>query len=99
MARITVEAGSLCSAVQAQDLALHHASIATINYGFDRFIILSADAGSRSSGSAYGGMPRDTVTIRMFQAGEDGADEALDARTILGPNWEEVVKSGGRKTC
>ena len=99
-ARVLVEVSPLCSnpAVAAQELALHHASIATINRGFDRFVVQSAEAGSRT-GNQYGSIARDSITIRMFRTNEEGAAEALDARTILGPDWEEVVRSGGRKNC
>ena len=99
-ARVLVEVSPLCSnpAVAAQELALHHASVATIARGFDRFVVQSAEAGSRT-GNQYGSIARDSVTIRMFHTGEEGSEEALDARTILGPNWEEVVRSGGRKSC
>ena len=100
MARVLVEVSPLCSnpAVAAQELALHHASVATIDRGFDRFVVQSAEAGSRT-GNQYGSIARDSVTIRMFRTGEEGSEEALDARTILGANWEGVVRSGGRKSC
>jgi hypothetical protein len=32
----------------------------------------------------------------MFREGEPGAEEAVDAREALGPEWQDLVKSGIR---
>lgn len=39
-----------------------------------------------------------TLSVVMFKAGEPGFDNAIDAKSALGPEWEELVKNGIR-TC
>ena len=34
------------------------------------------------------------LAIRMFRDGEPGADQAISARSVLGPKWESLVKTG-----
>lgn len=38
------------------------------------------------------------ISVVMFREGEPGAQQAISAREILGPEWPEKVKSGVR-TC
>lgn len=38
------------------------------------------------------------LTVVMFKNGEAGSENALDARQMLGPEWQELVKNGIR-TC
>lgn len=38
------------------------------------------------------------VRVRTFSPGQSGYDQALDAKTELGTEWEKLVKSGV-KTC
>jgi hypothetical protein len=38
------------------------------------------------------------LSVVMFRHGEPGAEQALDARQMLGPEWAEIVKTGVR-TC
>lgn len=37
--------------------------------------------------------------VRMFRNNEPGADQAVDARNVLGPKWQEAVAKGPPKTC
>ena len=37
--------------------------------------------------------------IRMFRNGEPGANQAIPARDMLGPNWQEQAKAGRLNTC
>ena len=97
-ARVLVEGASLCNQTEIQELAFHHAAITTIRHGYDRFIVQSADAGSRSAGR-YGSQPHDAFTIRMYREGDPEGKEALAAREALGEDWESIVESGGRKNC
>lgn len=39
------------------------------------------------------------LMIRMFRNGEAGAANALDARGVLGPEWQKAVEKGGKATC
>jgi hypothetical protein len=36
--------------------------------------------------------------VRMFKTGDAGYEQAIDARSILGPKWAEIVKDG-QFTC
>jgi hypothetical protein len=38
------------------------------------------------------------LSIKMFKRGEAGFSDAVDARQVLGPDWEELVKNG-KNTC
>jgi hypothetical protein len=39
-----------------------------------------------------------SLSVKMFRDGERGAEEAVDARLLLGPEWHEIVTKGV-KTC
>lgn len=64
--------------------------------------------GNTTYGSAnttyYGGGPMvmgshdAQLAVVMFRRGERGYENALDAKQLLGADWEELVKSGA-KTC
>ena len=38
-----------------------------------------------------GGTYDQDFTIQMFRADEPGSENALDARTILGPQWQDAI--------
>jgi hypothetical protein len=40
-----------------------------------------------------------SLMIRMFRAGDPGSERAVDAKRILGPDWEEQLQSSSRGTC
>ena len=37
--------------------------------------------------------------IHMFRPGDAGYDDAVDARSVLGPRWEAKVRNGPPRTC
>ena len=39
------------------------------------------------------------LTIRMFHAGQDGSEEAVSARAVLGSDWETLATKGAPTTC
>ncbi len=39
------------------------------------------------------------LMIRMFRTGEAGASNAVDARSVLGPEWQKALEKGGKVTC
>lgn len=39
-----------------------------------------------------------SLGVMMFRKGEPGSENTLDAREMLGPEWQEIVKNGVR-TC
>nr|BAT27861.1 hypothetical protein [Aureimonas frigidaquae] len=47
----------------------------------------------------YTGTYDTTFSIRMFRKGEPGYKNAVPARDILGPHWEQRVKVGAMQTC
>jgi hypothetical protein len=40
-----------------------------------------------------------SFAVKMFHEGEPGAENALPARSVLGPKWQEIIKSGSLTTC
>lgn len=42
----------------------------------------------------YSGTHDRSLTVVMFKKGDAGYNDALDAKTTLGPEWADVVKSG-----
>lgn len=133
---ITVAAAPVCGATGAAQLASHDAAIATLQSGFDSYMILGGQAqngvgvigytpmtadtyssatayGSPGMATAYGsstttysgGLPiiagshDQQVVVRMFHAGDPSAVNAIPARAVLGPNWQDAVTKGFPKTC
>lgn len=45
------------------------------------------------------GRHEQAFAIRMFRNGEPGAGQAIPARDVLGPKWQEKVKAGAVNTC
>ena len=39
-----------------------------------------------------------SLSVKMFREGERGSDEAVDARSVLGPDWYDITVKGIR-TC
>lgn len=42
----------------------------------------------------YSGSHDRSLTVIMFKNGDQGYNDALDARSTLGPEWADIVKSG-----
>ena len=49
-------------------------------------------------GTMYSGTHDKSLVVVMFKKGQPGWAQAVDAKETLGPQWEELVKSGIR-TC
>ena len=41
----------------------------------------------------FGGSHDQTLVIKLFKEGDEGSTNALSARSILGPNWQEALDS------
>ena len=93
-ARVVVHGSEFHDATAAQHWAFRQSAITTIQCGFDQFIVLSADADGRNAAD-WGSTPVDALIIRMYHA-DDSDPEALDAREVLGKDWETVVERGRR---
>lgn len=129
--QISTSAAPVCGAQGAQQAALKQAAIETIKRGYDRLIIVGADAQNNvrvvgytpgtattygtATATGYGntafatgqsttyynpGMPivggshDQGLTVQMFKDTDPAGRNALSARDILGPDWEEAVNSG-----
>ena len=89
-ARVVVHGPAIHDATNVQEIAYRQSAITTIQCGFDLFIVESADASGRHAGD-WGSMPVDALIIEMYRADEATAD-ALDAREVLGEDWEAIVQ-------
>jgi hypothetical protein len=134
--QISTSAAPVCGAQGAQQVATTRAAIETITRGYDRYVILGAQAqnnvgvvgytpitaNSYGSGTvnAYGntatyngqtntfvtggqpiiaGSHDQALTIRMFGASDPQGANAVDARHVLGPDWQKIVAKGPKATC
>ena len=120
--QMTVEAVGACSSTQTQQLALKHAAVATLQRGFDWFVVTQASDSSKLSafqqptvattqgtrhgsrtavtgGTQWWESPRTVLPVKMYRAGERGADRALDAKSVLGHDWAKLVHEGAPNTC
>lgn len=128
---ISTNAAPVCGTRGAMSVANQMAAVATLRAGYERYIIVAANAENNtrvfSTGPTYatttgtfntygnttygsmntmyggqqtfvGGSNDASVGVVMFNAGEPGYENALDARTALGENWEAKVRDGVR-TC
>lgn len=61
-----------------------------------------ANAYGSATSTTYGGVPvyapGQGLTVRMFRTGEPGAQNAIDARSTLGPDWQKIA-SKRKLTC
>lgn len=117
---VQAAAAPACGGIGAARVAQKQAAKATLQAGYDRYIIYNG-ASANNVGVVQGpgsynttanvvgnsvyarttytpGMPMMVGThdqqfgIRMFKEGEPGANEAIDARSTLGPKWAQEMK-------
>ena len=58
--------------------------------------------GSRTTvtgGTKWWESPRTVLQVKMYRAGERGADRAVEARNVLGHDWAKMVHEGAPNTC
>jgi hypothetical protein len=133
---ISTSAAPACGQRGAQEVAVRRAAIETLKRGYDRYVILDADAQSNvgvvgytpltantyssgtvktygntgsysGSSSTYfsggqpiiGGTHDQKLAVRMFRQTDPGAEKAVDARRVLGPDWQSIVAKGPGSTC
>jgi hypothetical protein len=133
---VSTRAAPACGAKGAQQVAIKTAAIETLRRGFDRYIILGAQAqnnvgivghtpviantyqngtiNSYGNSATYtgtantyysGGEPiiagthDQEIAVRMFAVNDPQGDNAIDARRVLGPEWQKAVKKGAGATC
>jgi hypothetical protein len=95
--QITTRAAPACSPVAAERIALRQAAAETIRRGYDRFVIVNANAQTNiqqisaySNGvPIYAGSHDQKFTIEMFRDGDTNGKNAISAREQLGPDWKK----------
>ena len=134
--QVSTNAAPICGGEGAQKAAVKLAAIETIKHGFDRYIILGAQAAttqqyagstpivansygsgtvttlgnsaafqSQSTTYVTGGTPiilnrhNQALQVRMYAATDPQAINAIDARRILGAEWQKLVAKGTVTTC
>ena len=72
----------------------------TIN-GYGNYATYNGQSNTTFSGGMpiIGGHHEQALMIHMFHQGEVGSDRAIDARRVLGPNWQKLMKSSAMGTC
>jgi hypothetical protein len=72
----------------------------TVN-GYGNYATYNAQSNTTFSGGEpiIGGSHDQALLIHMFHQGEAGSDRAIDARRVLGPDWQKLVKSSALGTC
>lgn len=133
---ISTSAAPACGQRGAQEVAVRRAAYETLRRGFDKYVILDADAQSNvgvvgytpltsntyssgtlntygnigtysgSSNTYYsggqpiiGGTHDQKLAVKMFRQSDPGAARAVDARRVLGPEWQSIVAKGPGSTC
>jgi hypothetical protein len=103
---IQVSGAPACSPTGIQHLAYHDAAVATLQFGFDSFIIDGVQGGdelagvSFSNGNAFANYSHSqNLTVDMFHYGDAGAHEGINARGVLGANWQQKVAAGFPHSC
>lgn len=46
-----------------------------------------------------GGRHNQGLQVRLFKTGEPGSETAIDARQVLGPEWQEIMAKKPGQTC
>jgi len=72
----------------------------TIN-GYGNQATYSGQSTTNYSGGypIIGGRHQQALTIRMFREGDPGSERAVDAKGVLGPDWQKEMESSSRGTC
>jgi hypothetical protein len=133
---ISTSAAPACGSQGAQRVAVKNAAIETLRRGYDRYVILGAQAENNvgvvghtpltantygsgtintySNQATYngqsntyysGGQPiiagthDQKLAVRMFKGDDPQAANAVDARQVLGPEWQKAVTKGAGATC
>jgi hypothetical protein len=94
--QITTSGDKNCSDAGVQKVAMTDAAITTIKNGFDSFMIVS---GQNQDTSGVGGPVDQSIVVRMFHSGDQGASTAISAQAFLGTNWQAKVASGFPSSC
>lgn len=88
-----------CGKTAAASITSKLAAIEVIRRGYDRYVVTSLTNTSQlySIPLQYGGVYSTNgsdLRVKMVAKGERGYTNALDARSVLGSNWRELVETG-----
>lgn len=105
--KVATSAAPACGPSGARRVANQAAAIEVINRGGDRFVFVGDQSGSRMTGmtyNAYTGFETynthdQAMVVQMVQKGDGNYNDALSAREILGPEWQQKVSDGIPDTC
>ena len=69
--------------------------------GYGNSAYVNGQSTTYYSGGApvVGGHHNQQLMVRMFHASEPGAESAIDARRVLGPEWQKALSSSANGTC
>lgn len=97
---INSSAAPACGSLGAARVAAKQAAIETIKAGYDSYIITDQQKNTTYSWSSVSSFayPEQGLKVKMFHKSDPGSDNALDARTELGPDWEKMVNQN-QVTC
>lgn len=100
--KIDVKASPSCAG-KTNELMMQRAGIETIRRGYDKYILLDHGTGSVVTGvNQYGQVSRagrGAVVVKMFKDGDPEGANALSARGLLGPDWQEMVNKKTKTSC
>ena len=104
---VATEAAPACGRTGARKVANQAAAIEVIRRGGDKFIFVSQNTGSRTTGASYNAYTgfqtynsnEQGLVVQMVERGDKDYGNALSARQVLGENWEEKVSKGVPNTC
>ncbi len=71
----------------------HHYTTGTINPDTGTY------SGHTTSIPTLSGTHDADVVVIMFRSGDSGAGNAMDARSVLGDDWRDIVETGPPRTC
>ncbi len=104
--KIATTAAPACGPSGARKVANKAASIEVIKRGHDRFIYANSAQDSFNSGGAYYGGIYGSYTsfqqglvVQLVPRGDPRYHDALSARQMLGPEWQQIVAEGVSNTC
>ena len=103
---VSTSAGPVCGTAGALRVANQMAAVATLRQGYERFSLSGVGTDSNVQVHQFPGStytpPTTVVTGRnsaqmqvfMMNTGDSGYQNALDAKRVLGPNWQKKVADG-----
>ena len=105
--KVATVAAPACGRTGARKVANQAAAIEVINRGGDAFVFVGEDTGSRTTGygwNQYSGLQtynsnEQGLVVQMLSKGDQGYQNSLSARELLGSEWQIIVEKGVPNTC